>query len=211
MRNSPKSPIKLPVRAPAAVHPAQRNKREMADYAHWPQTALLMGCLLWCISTDLLVRKITNQAVLILLLGWLFFSASHVLQAGALDMLALRKMLWVLPGAAAVLVVGFLLFLTGRLGAGDVKLMSVLCLWVGQGHQIVFVMVTALAGGVLALSLPLLNTVPTAVAMGIQTTNRIFKSRLPMPPALPADLSQGIPYGVAIAFGAMYVLIFPLF
>lgn len=194
-----------------AVHPAQRNKREMADYAHWPQTALLMVCLLWCISTDLLVRKITNQAVLILLLGWLFFSASHVLQAGALDMLALRKTLWALPGAAAVLVVGFLLFLTGRLGAGDVKLMSVLCLWVGQGHQIVFIMVTALAGGVLALSLPLLNTVPTAVAMGIQTTNRIFKSRLPMPPALPADLSQGIPYGVAIAFGAMYVLIFPLF
>nr|WP_240560607.1 prepilin peptidase [Pectobacterium actinidiae] len=204
-------PIKSPVRAPAAVHPAQRNKREMADYAHWPQTVLLMGCLLWCMSTDLLVRKITNQAVLVLLLGWLFFSASHVLQSGAVDMLALRKTLWALPGAAAVLVVGFLLFLTGRLGAGDVKLISVLCLWVGQGHQIVFVMVTALAGGVLALSLPLLNTVPTAVAMGVQTTNRIFKSRLPMPPALPADLSQGIPYGVAIAFGAMYVLIFPLF
>ncbi|RXS79048.1 peptidase A24, partial [Geobacillus sp. PK12] len=98
----------------------------MADYTHWLQTALLIGCLLWCTSTDLLVRKITNQAVLILLLGWLFFSALYVLQSGALDMVALRKMLWALPGAAAVLVVGFLLFLTGRLGAGDVKLMSVL-------------------------------------------------------------------------------------
>ncbi len=166
---------------------------------------------MWCISTDLLARKIPNQAVLVLLLGWLLSSVSVIMQSGVPDMSALRQILWALPGAVAVLIVGFLLFLTGKLGAGDVKLMSVLCLWVGQGHQIVFVMVTALVGGVLALSLPLLNTVPTLVAMGIQTTNRMFKSRFPMPPALPADLSQGIPYGVAIAFGAVYVLIFPLF
>ncbi|EHD23075.1 MULTISPECIES: A24 family peptidase [Brenneria] len=182
-----------------------------AYYAHWLQTALLAGCLLWCIGTDLLARKIPNQAILILLAGWLLFRLLDVLQAGGPDMPQLWQALWALPGAALVLVVGFLLFLTGRLGAGDVKLISVLCLWVGYGHQIVFVMITALAGGVLALGLPLLNTVPTAVAMGIQTTNRIFKSRLPIPPALPADLLQGIPYGVAIAFGAMYVLIFPLF
>ncbi|MBJ7222677.1 MULTISPECIES: A24 family peptidase [unclassified Brenneria] len=182
-----------------------------AHYADWLQTALLAGCLLWCISTDLLARKIPNQAVLMLALGWLAFSALDVLQSGLIDRLKLYQTLWALPGAAVVLVVGFLLFLTGRLGAGDVKLMSVLCLWVGHGHQIVFVMVTALAGGVLALSLPLLNTVPAAVTMGIQTTNRMFKSRLPIPPALPADLLQGIPYGIAIAFGATYVLIFPLF
>nr|WP_246048925.1 prepilin peptidase [Brenneria rubrifaciens] len=175
------------------------------------QTALLAGCLLWCVSTDLLARKIPNQAVLILLLGWLAFSVLDVLQSGRIDVVKLHQVLWALPGAVVVLVVGFLIFLTGRLGAGDVKLMSVLCLWVGHGHQIVFVMITALAGGVLALGLPLLNTVPAAIAIGIQTANRIFKSRLPIPPALPADLSQGIPYGIAIAFGAMYVLVFPLF
>ncbi|PWC17735.1 A24 family peptidase [Brenneria corticis] len=182
-----------------------------AYYAHWLQTALLAGCLLWCMGTDLLARKIPNQAVLILLAGWLLFALLNVLQAGGPHMPRLWQALWALPGAAAVLIIGFLLFLTGRLGAGDVKLMSVLCLWVGHGQQIVFVMITALAGGVLALCLPLLNTAPGAVTMGIQTTNRIFKSRFPMPPALPADLSQGIPYGIAIAFGAMYVLIFPLF
>ncbi|CPR14338.1 prepilin peptidase [Brenneria goodwinii] len=183
----------------------------VAYYTHWLQTILLAGCLLWCVGTDLLVRKIPNQAVLLLLAGWLVFSLTDVLQSGAFDGEKLRQTLWSLPGAAVVLIVGFLLFLTGRLGAGDVKLMSVLCLWVGHGHQIVFVMITALAGGVLALGLPLLNTVPAAVAMGIQMINRMFKSRLPMPPALPADLSQGIPYGIAIAFGAMSVLVFPLF
>lgn len=182
----------------------------MAAYAPWLQTALLVSCLLWCITTDLLVRKIANRAVVTLLLGWLVFGAFTVLQSGTVDSAALRTLLWALPGAAAVLVGGFLLFLTGRLGAGDVKLMCVLCLWVGHGHQIVFVMVTALAGGVLALCLPLLNTVPTALALGIDTTNRLFNSKLPLPPAMPTDLSQGIPYGVAIAFGALYVLIFPL-
>lgn len=183
----------------------------MAVNAQWLQTALLLGCLGWCIGTDLLVRRIANRAVLILLLGWLLFGITDVVRLGGGNNAALQGMLWALPGAAVVLVVGFILFLTGRLGAGDVKLMSVLCLWVGPGHQVVFVLVTALAGGVLALTLPLFNTVPTAVALGIQATNRLFKSRLPLPPALPADLSQGIPYGVAIAFGAMYVLIFPLF
>lgn len=183
----------------------------IAYYTHWLQTILLAGCLLWCVGTDLLARKIPNQAIVILLAGWLAFCVIDILQSGAFDRHKLQQALWALPGAVMVLIIGFLLFLTGRLGAGDVKLMSVLCLWVGQGHQIVFVMITALAGGVLALGLPLLNTVPAAVAMGIQTTNRIFKSRFPMPPALPTDLSQGIPYGIAIAFGATFVLIFPLF
>ncbi|MEC5342897.1 prepilin peptidase [Brenneria populi] len=183
----------------------------MAYYTHWPQTILLAGCLLWCVGTDLLARKIPNQAIVILLAGWLAFGVIDILQSGAFDRHKLQQALWALPGAALVLISGFLLFLTGRLGAGDVKLMSVLCLWVGYGHQIVFVMITALAGGVLALGLPLLNTVPAAVAMGIQMINRMFKSRFPVPPALPTELSQGIPYGIAIAFGAMYVLIFPLF
>lgn len=196
---------------PVAAQPPARNKHEMAVNAQWLQTALLLGCLAWCIGTDLLVRRIANRAVLILLLGWLLFGITDVVRLGGGNNAALQGMLWALPGAAVVLVVGFILFLTGRLGAGDVKLMSVLCLWAGSGHQIVFVLVTALAGGVLALTLPLFNTVPAAVALGIQATNRLFNSRLPLPPTLPADLAQGIPYGVAIAFGAMYVLIFPLF
>lgn len=183
----------------------------MALYAHALELALLVACLCWCVSTDLLTRKIPNQTVLALLLGWLVFSAFDVLQAGAVDTQKLRQALWALPGAGVVFVVGFLLFLTGRLGAGDVKLMGVLCLWVGSGQQITFVMITALAGGVMALCLPLLNTVPVAVGLGVERMNRLLKCRLPLPPSLPTELSQGIPYGIAIAFGAMYVLIFPLF
>lgn len=180
-------------------------------YTQVLQIMLLAGCLLWCVTSDLLIRRIPNLTVLLLLLGWLLFSTLDVVQSGQIDMHKLQRLLWALPGAGVVLVVGFLLFLTGRLGAGDVKLMSTLCLWVGHGHQIVFVMVTALAGGVLALCLPLLNTLPVVTALGIQTLNRRFHRRLPLPPILPTDLFQGIPYGVAIAFGAWYVLVFPLF
>ncbi|MEH0834041.1 A24 family peptidase [Pectobacterium cacticida] len=183
----------------------------MVFYAHALALVLLVACLCWCISTDLLARRIPNLAIVLLLAAWGVLSAIDILHAGSIDRPILYQTLKALPGAGAVLVIGFLLFLTGRLGAGDVKLMSVLCLWVGSKQQITFVMITALAGGVLALGLPLLNAIPVAVGLGIERINQVLKCRLPLPPPLPTELSQGIPYGIAIAFGAMYVLIFPLF
>ncbi|WP_226051398.1 prepilin peptidase [Dickeya chrysanthemi] len=172
---------------------------------------LLVVCLVWCIGSDLLLRRIPNRAVLALLLGWLALSA--LATAGVTGPLprVSGSLLQALPGALLVFVVGFLLFLTGRLGAGDVKLMSVLCLWVGYGHQISFVMMTAIAGGILALSLPLLNTCSTGVALLIERMNHLLKINITPPPMLSAELSQGIPYGIAIAFGAAYILIWPQF
>lgn len=178
----------------------------MAGWAHGAQTLLLSGCLLWCAFSDLLERRIPNRAVLLLLLGWLAACSWAVSVAAVPYATALRA----LPGAALVFAVGFALFLTGRLGAGDVKLMSVLCLWVGYGQQTAFVMVTALVGGGVALALPLLNTVPVALAAGIGGINRRLGINIALPPVLPAELSQGIPYGIAIAVGAAYVLIWPL-
>lgn len=172
---------------------------------------LLVVCLLWCVGSDLLLRRIPNRAVLALLLGWLALSA--LVASGAAGPLprVSGSLLQALPGALLVFVVGFALFLTGRLGAGDVKLMSVLCLWVGYGHQTSFVMMTAIAGGVLALSLPLLNTFSTGVALLIDRMNNLLRINITPPPVLPAELSQGIPYGIAIAFGAAYILIWPQF
>nr|WP_304168201.1 prepilin peptidase [Lonsdalea britannica] len=183
---------------------------EMVGYVQGAQTLWLTGCLLWCVGSDLLQRRIPNRAVLMLLLGWIAVGILTAILAGTTVRPA-TAMLHALPGAAVVFVVGFLLFLTGRLGAGDVKMMSVLCLWVGSGQQLAFVMVTALAGGVLALILPLLNTIPPALALGIDNLNRRLHLNIASPTVLPADLSQGLPYGIAIAFGAAYILIWPLF
>lgn len=171
--------------------------------------SLLGFGLLWCVLSDLLQRRIPNRAVLLLLLGFL---ALCVLAdkgvAGPLPRVS-GTLLQALPGAALVFAVGFALFLTGRLGAGDVKLMSVLCLWVGHGHQTRFIMITAIAGGVLALALPLLNTLTAGIALFIDRINSSLRINITPPPILPDELSRGIPYGIAIAFGAAYILIWP--
>lgn len=170
---------------------------------------LLVFCLLWCVFTDLLQRRIPNRAVLLLLLGFLALCALTAEgQTGPLPRVS-GTLLQALPGAALVFAVGFAMFLTGRLGAGDVKLMSVLCLWVGYGHQMRFIMITAIAGGVLALALPVLNTMTTGIALFIERVNSRLRINIKAPPVLPDELSRGIPYGIAITFGAAYILIWP--
>jgi prepilin peptidase CpaA len=96
----------------------------------------------------------------------------------------------------SVLAVGVVLFARGLLGAGDVKLMTAVSLWTGFAYLAQFVLVVALAGGVLALLLLVL---------------RIVIARLPAVRAapdggsLPRILVKGerVPYGVAIACGAI--------
>lgn len=177
----------------------------------WAANVLLILCLSWCVVSDLLLRKIPNRAVLALLFGWLVVGGLVTAGVVAAPPHLSVALLQALPGTGIVFLLGFLLFLTGRLGAGDVKLMSVLCLWVGYGHQLSFIMMTAIAGGVLALALPLLNSIPAAVALLINRINHQLRTQIATPPVLSSDLSQGIPYGIAIAFGAAYTLIWPLF
>lgn len=177
----------------------------MVDWGSNFQIFYLAICLLWCSVSDLLERRIPNQAVFIILLGWVAFRVWDI----TIDSAPLASMYKDLPGAAMVFLVGFLLFLTGRLGAGDVKLMAALCLWVGYGQQIIFIMVTALVGGILAVLLPLLNMLPQIITTGINSINERLKIKLALPPELSPELAQGIPYGIAISSGAAYILILP--
>lgn len=74
------------------------------------------------------------------------------------------------------------LFALKMMGGGDVKLLTVLALWVEPAHFLQLLMVMAIAGGVLTL------------AMGAWHVARRQRDKL------------AIPYGVAIAFGALWVL-----
>lgn len=74
------------------------------------------------------------------------------------------------------------IFALGMMGGGDVKLLTVLALWVTPQAFMQLLLVMALAGGVLT------------VAMVIWHTTLRQKDKL------------AIPYGVAIAFGGLWVL-----
>lgn len=74
------------------------------------------------------------------------------------------------------------LFAAGMMGGGDVKLLTALALWIEPTHFLQLLIIMAFAGGVLT------------VVMGSVHFLRRQKERL------------AIPYGVAIAFGGLWVL-----
>ncbi len=100
-----------------------------------------------------------------------------------------------LAAGAVALAAGFSLFAAGYIGGGDAKLFTVTALWFGFADLPSYALVAALFGGVLTL----------AILMG---------RRLPLPAGLLGqawlvrlhDGHSGIPYGVALAAGALYVL-----
>jgi len=98
--------------------------------------------------------------------------------------------------ALSVLAGGFVLFLRGWLGAGDVKLMTAVSLWAGFGLLAQFIVAVALTGGALALVLLILRFA-IARLPAVRTA--------PDGGSLPRVLVSGerVPYGVAIACGAI--------
>ncbi|RZT39394.1 A24 family peptidase [Cupriavidus agavae] len=164
---------------------------------------VLPPVLVWVVFSDLLYRRIANHLVLALLAGWalhLGWMAWH--DAGPLPWPAIGR------GAAAagiVLVLGYGLFAMRWVGAGDVKLVAVLCLWLGNEVS-AFLVVTSLAGGVLALGMPVLRATELFLARRVEQLGGWLRRPFPTPMALRSHALSGIPYGFAIAAGAAFVL-----
>lgn len=170
--------------------------------------AVLPPALLWAAVSDLLYRRIPNGLILLLLAGW----AGGLAYAAVTGDMAGRDILhWVLralPGAVLVLIVGFLLFRLDRVGAGDVKLTAVLCLWLGAADQAPFLIAMSLAGGLLALSLPALTLAEQALATLWLSLARRTSVEVGTPYVLASvPTRQGIPYAIAIAIGAALTLL----
>jgi prepilin peptidase CpaA len=97
---------------------------------------------------------------------------------------------------AAALVLGMVAFALRWAGGGDAKLLAAVALWLGWPGALAMLLGTAVAGGALALMLvglraPMLRHV---VLLGPRWVTRL------------ADPGEGVPYGVAIAIGALMAL-----
>lgn len=94
--------------------------------------------------------------------------------------------------AAVTLLGGFLLFAAGFLGGGDAKLISVAMLWVAPTQTVTFLIVTVFAGAALAVALIVFRKMPLPVsAAGTNWVMELYTR------------SRDMPYGVAIAVGAL--------
>jgi len=87
-----------------------------------------------------------------------------------------------LVAAALVLLIGFILFSLNLFGGGDVKLITALALWTGFAALPRFILLTTLAGGVLALLLLILRWLRAGRGNKIETR---------------------VPYGIAIAVAGL--------
>ena len=97
--------------------------------------------------------------------------------------------------AGATLAVCFFMFTRGWLGGGDGKLIAALMLWAAPDHAMAFIMITTVAGGLLATGLWLRARFSPA------TVPHLAGKENADPPAS----KRPIPYAVAIACGGLYV------
>jgi len=95
-----------------------------------------------------------------------------------------------------VLVVGIGMFVMRWIGGGDAKVLAAVALWVGWPAILTLLVGAALAGGLLAIVLITLRSdrVRPVIVLGPPWINRL------------ADKGEGVPYGVAIAAGALFAL-----
>ena len=133
----------------------------------------------------------TMQIADVVSLGIIGVFAIWALAGWALGTLSFISVGLALACTAFVFAAGAAAFAAGALGGGDVKLLAAASLFAGAGLISDFLLVTALAGGVLGVAVlagaPISPLAPAADA------------------ALRSRLRGGLPYGPAIAAGGLWV------
>jgi prepilin peptidase CpaA len=102
---------------------------------------------------------------------------------------------WHLLAGLLGLVLGFTLFALGWIGGGDAKLFAAMALWLGFGDLMAYALIASIFGGALTLAILLLRQYPLPLLLARQD----WLARL-------HDARAGIPYGVALAAGAFFLL-----
>jgi prepilin peptidase CpaA len=136
---------------------------------------------------DALTYRIPNW--LCLTIAGLFFP--FALMAG----LPLATIGWHLLAGFGVLAIGFGIFAAGWFGGGDAKLLGAAALWFGWPDSLRFVVYAVLAGGVLAL---------VVFCWSVLRTDRELRGGARFKKLL--QLKPNVPYGVALAAGALFTL-----
>jgi prepilin peptidase CpaA len=138
---------------------------------------------------DFRTFNIPNSLPLILMLAY----PLAALSAG----FSWQQILWTFALGSLVLLVAVAMFVMKIMGGGDGKLLAAATLWTGQERLLEFLLLTALAGGILALSLLLYRRLPLANALsGMAALRQMHENK------------QDVPY--AIAIGIAGLLAYPL-
>src|ERR1700753_2553518 len=147
---------------------------------------LFPALMAFAAASDLFTMTISNRVSLAL-------AAGFVVLALATGM-ATAEILMHLAAGATVLVVAFACFAFGWIGGGDAKVAAAAALWFGLPHLLNYRLYASLFGGVLTLLLLQFRQWPLPYALAGQTWLLKLHAK-----------ESGIPYGIALAAGALFV------
>lgn len=171
---------------------------------------MVSGLLLAATLTDLRTRRIPNALVLYGMVLGLALRAMASPQAELLPGSGSSLMAGLLGGLAGL---GLLLpmYLLRALGAGDVKLMAMVGVWLGAQGVLYATLWTLLAGGVLSLAAALMTGTLRQVSRNLvfmvtaSATRAVHREGLAVQP--PMQPTGRLPYAVAIASGTAFEMV----
>lgn len=145
------------------------------------------GLVLLAATTDMFTMTIPNKLCLSLVAC---FFVTALLTGMPLETLG-----WHVALAFAVLLATFAMFAGGFFGGGDAKFSAAIVLWLGPGLALEFVLVSAVLGGMLTMTLLMLRSAQVYVpAYYPHWATRLLSNDV------------GVPYGIALSAATMILL-----
>jgi prepilin peptidase CpaA len=155
-------------------------------------TVILPALLIVAAISDLSTFRIPNIIPATMLAVFALFLIAMAIGGSALSWN--ETSLHLLAGVVG-LASGIVLFALGWIGGGDAKLFATSCLWLGWDGLLQYAVFTSLMGGILTVAILMLRLVPLpSYLLGQSWLLRL------------SDRKSGIPYGVALAAAALFVL-----
>jgi len=147
---------------------------------------LFPALMAFAAASDLFTMTISNRVSLALVGGFVILAA--------LGGMVLHDVLLHLGAGATVLVVAFGCFAMGWVGGGDAKVAAGVALWFGFDHLLDYLVYASLFGGALTILLIQFRQWPLPYQLGGQAWLLKLHAK-----------DSGIPYGIALAIGALMV------
>jgi prepilin peptidase CpaA len=147
---------------------------------------LFPALMAFAAASDLVSMTISNRVSLVLVAGFVVLA----LASG----MGLHELLSHAGAGTAVLAAGFACFAFGWIGGGDAKVAAGAALWLGFDHLLFYLLYASLFGGALTLLLLQFRQWPLPYPLLGQAWLQRLHAK-----------ESGIPYGVALALGALVI------
>src|ERR1700712_3043035 len=146
---------------------------------------LFPALMAFAAASDLFTMTISNRVSLALFAGFLVLAV--------LGGMGLHDILLHLGAGATVLVAAFGCFAMGWVGGGDAKVAAGVALWFGFAHLLDYLVYASILGGALKILLLFRQWPLPSQLFRLEWLSRLH------------DKQTGIPYGIALAIGALMV------